>query len=269
MPIVDALLVAGGVPGPNDPLYPLTQGRPKALLELAGRPMIQWVLDALAAAQTVRHVIVIGLNESDLKTGRRAPLTFVPARGGIVDNLVAGAACARAFDPSSTHLLAISSDIPLITPTAVDWVVRTALETDHDAYYTVVPAEAMERHFPGARRSYFRLKEGRFAGGDLHVIGLPVFDGYNPRWRDILEARKNALRVASLVGFDAFVRLALGLASIPWAERRVRERLGLNGRLLICPHAEAGMDVDKPRQYELVKEELEGKSREWQLMTDD
>lgn len=258
MPIVDALLVAGGVPGPNDPLYPLTQGRPKALLEIAGRPMIQWVLDALATAQTVRHVVVIGLNESELKTDRREPLTFLAARGGIVDNLVAGATCARAFDPPPTHLLAISSDIPLITAAAIDGVVRAALETGHDACYTVVPAEAMERRFPGARRSYFRLREGRFAGADLHVIGLPVFDDYNPRWRDILEARKSALRVASLVGFDAFVRLALGLASVPWAEQRVRERLGLNGRLLVCPHAEAGMDVDKPGQYELVKRELEG-----------
>ncbi|MDW8327970.1 MAG: NTP transferase domain-containing protein [Anaerolineales bacterium] len=259
MPIVDALVVAGGVPAPNDPLYPLTRGRPKALLELAGQPMIRWVLDALAAAQTVRHVIVIGLNKSDLGTDRRGPLACLPAQGGIADNLIAGATHMRAFDPPPTHILAISSDIPLITAPTIDWVVRAALETGHDAYYTAVPAEVMERRFPDARRSYFRLKEGRFAGADLHVIGLPVFDGYNPRWRDILEARKSALRVAALVGFDAFVRLALGLASVPWAEQRVRERLGLNGRLLICPHAEAGMDVDKPEQYELVKRELEGR----------
>ena len=37
MPIIDAVVMAGGVPGPDEPLYPLTQGRPKALLPLAGR----------------------------------------------------------------------------------------------------------------------------------------------------------------------------------------------------------------------------------------
>ncbi len=263
-PYVDTLLVAGGVPDPNDPLYPLTRGRPKALLELAGRPMIQWVLDALNAAQTVRNVIVVGLDEADLGADlarRSRPPICLPAQDSLLDNLVAGAERARAVVSPPTHLLAMSSDIPLITPMAVDWVVHTALETDHDAYYTVIPAEAMERRFPGARRSYFRLKEGRFAGGDLHVIGTPVFSSYNPGWRNILEARKNSLRIASLVGFDAFLRLAFGQAGIAWAERRVRERLGLNGRLLICPYAEAGMDVDKPNQYELVKKELEEKSR--------
>jgi GTP:adenosylcobinamide-phosphate guanylyltransferase len=224
--------------------------------------MIYWVLAALAQAQTVRNVIVVGLSAADLEplaANFPKPLSFRPSRGGITDNLVAGAGCARAFDPPPTHLLAISSDIPLITPAAIDWVVSAALETSQDAYYTVVPAAVMEQRFPGARRSYFRLKEGRFTGGDLNVIGLPVFDGYNPGWRNILEARKNPLRIASLVGFDAFVRLALGQASIPWAEQRVRERLGLNGRLLICPHPEAGMDVDKLNQYELVKREMESK----------
>lgn len=261
MPLVDALLAAGGVPGPNDPLYPLTQGRPKALLELAGQPMVQWVLGALAETQTVRNVIVVGLDAADLKAEIPKPLTFIPARGGIIENLVAGAERARDFELPPTHLLAISSDIPLITPAAIDWVVGAALETDHDAYYTVVPAAVMERRFPGARRSYFRLKEGRFTGGDLNVIGLRVFDGYNPGWRNILEARKSPLRIASLVGLAAFVRLALGRAGIAWAEQRVRERLGLHGRLLICPHAEAGMDVDKPNQYALVKKELAGESR--------
>ncbi len=44
---MDAIVIAGGVPTPVEPLYPYTQGKPKALLDLCGKPMIQWVLDAL------------------------------------------------------------------------------------------------------------------------------------------------------------------------------------------------------------------------------
>ena len=33
--------------------------------------------------------------------------------------------------------------------------------------------------------------------------------------------------------------------------------MNINGRGLICPYAEAGMDVDKPAQYELLKHDLE------------
>jgi hypothetical protein len=31
------------------------------------------------------------------------------------------------------------------------------------------------------------------------------------------------------------------------------------GRALVCPYAEAGMDVDKPAQYELLKRDLESR----------
>jgi hypothetical protein len=54
--------------------------------------------------------------------------------------------------------------------------------------------------------------------------------------------------------------MALGRLSIPWGQRRISQRLGVNGRILISPYAEAGMDVDKPHQYDLVKRELESKA---------
>jgi NDP-sugar pyrophosphorylase family protein len=42
---MDAVITAGGVPQPDELLYPYTL-KPKALLEIDGKPMVQWVLDA-------------------------------------------------------------------------------------------------------------------------------------------------------------------------------------------------------------------------------
>jgi hypothetical protein len=53
--------------------------------------------------------------------------------------------------------------------------------------------------------------------------------------------------------------VALGQMTIPEALRRAKTKLGVNGRVLLLPHAEAGMDVDKPRQYDLVKRDLESR----------
>ena len=50
---MDAIVIAGGVPKPEDPLYEYTQGQPKALLDIAGKSMVQWVLDALAEADSI------------------------------------------------------------------------------------------------------------------------------------------------------------------------------------------------------------------------
>ena len=59
---MDAIITAGGIPKPEDPLYPFTQGISKALLEIAGKPMIQWVLDALNEAATIDNIVIVGLD---------------------------------------------------------------------------------------------------------------------------------------------------------------------------------------------------------------
>jgi hypothetical protein len=33
---MDALVTAGGIPAPDEPLYPATQGKSKALMDVAG-----------------------------------------------------------------------------------------------------------------------------------------------------------------------------------------------------------------------------------------
>ncbi|MBI1855402.1 MAG: NTP transferase domain-containing protein [Chloroflexi bacterium] len=58
---MDAVVTAGGIPQPNEPLYEYSKGGSKALIDIAGKPMIQWVLDALSEAKTIERVVVIGL----------------------------------------------------------------------------------------------------------------------------------------------------------------------------------------------------------------
>jgi hypothetical protein len=38
--------------------------------------------------------------------------------------------------------------------------------------------------------------------------------------------------------------------------KRVCERLNIRGRVLFCPFAEVGMDVDKPHQLEIMRADL-------------
>ena len=54
---MDAVITAGGIPEPDDPLYAYTQGKSKALLDIAGKPMVQWVLDAVCASQNIDNIV--------------------------------------------------------------------------------------------------------------------------------------------------------------------------------------------------------------------
>ncbi len=86
---MDAIVTAGGIPQPDEPLYPFTQGGPKAMLDVAGKPMVQWVMDALSGSQYIEHVVLIGLEPTSGVTCSK-PLSFIPNQGSMVDNLIAG-----------------------------------------------------------------------------------------------------------------------------------------------------------------------------------
>jgi CTP:molybdopterin cytidylyltransferase MocA len=257
--IIDAVVTAGGIPKPDEPLYPLTLGKSKALLPIGGKPMTQWVLDALSGAAMVRRVVVVGLapGEGALNSGKE--LSYLPNAGSMIGNVEAGVKHILEQDPGAKRALIVSSDIPCITPAIVDWMVNTCLASDHEIYYGLIAEADMERRFPGSKRRYFALKEGRFCGSDMIVVSTTLVGHYHPAWNEIVGARKNILKQASIVGFDTLLLMLLRQMTIPEAERRAQTKLGINGRVLVSPYAESGMDVDKPRQYDLVRRDLEAR----------
>jgi CTP:molybdopterin cytidylyltransferase MocA len=259
-PSVDAVVTAGGVPRPDQPLYELTQGKPKALLPIGGRPMVQWVVDALNAAETVRRIVVVGLGPSEtVDLSSRKELAFVANQGSLIANTEAGVKQVLANDENAKHVLVVSADIPTLAGAHVDWVTRACQETDHEIYYGLVSEADMEKRFPGSKRSYFKLKEGKFCASDINMFSTALAGHYHPAWHTIVDSRKSILKQASLIGLDTLLIVALGQMTIPEALRRAKSKLGVNGRVLLMPFAEAGMDVDKPRQYELVKHDLESR----------
>src|SRR3972149_4854187 len=83
---MDAIVTAGGIPQVGEPLYEFTQGSPKALLDIAGKPMVQWVLDALSCSETIERVVIISLpEESGLQCTKK--VTYVPNQGGLLPTM--------------------------------------------------------------------------------------------------------------------------------------------------------------------------------------
>jgi GTP:adenosylcobinamide-phosphate guanylyltransferase len=253
---MDAIVTAGGVPQPGEPLYEYTQGRSKALLKIAGKPMIQWVLDALEGSDLVRRVFVVGLTKDSGVIGKKIT-AFLPSQGSMLDNIRSGAIHLLEFDPQANLVLSVSSDIPGITPEMVNWLVETAQQTDHDAYYNIITRQVMEARYPSSRRSYVHLKGMEVCGGDMNVFRARQVLGKDSLWDRIIDARKNALKQAALVGFDTLFLLLIRGLTIERAEKTATNRLGLTARALLCPYAEIGMDVDKPHQLEIMRAELE------------
>ncbi|MCJ7585143.1 MAG: NTP transferase domain-containing protein [Anaerolineales bacterium] len=253
---MDAIVTAGGIPLPEEPLYPATQGHPKALVDIAGKPMIQWVLDALTQSTVVENVILVGLSEkSDVKCGK--PLYFIPNQGKMLDNLRAGAEKVLEINIKARHVLLVSSDIPAISGEMVDWAVNTAMQTDDDIYYNIIQREVMEKRFPSSKRTYTRLKDMEVCGGDMNVgrVGLLTSEDTD-LWEKITNARKSPLKQAGLIGFDTLFLLLFRQLTLEKAAANIMKRLKITGRTIVCPYAEIGMDIDKPHQLEILRADL-------------
>jgi GTP:adenosylcobinamide-phosphate guanylyltransferase len=256
---MDAIVIAGGLPDPEDPLYPVNGGRHKALLDVAGEPMVQWVLEALGGSSAIDRVVVVGLPpESGITCDK--PTAFLPNQEHMLDNIRSGVDEVLRQNPSARLALAVTSDIPAVTSETVDWVVETSRKTDHQLYYFVVERSLMEKRFPGSHRSYVRLKDAEVCGGDLSVVGTDIVADRR-LWERLIAARKSAIKQASFLGWKIFLLLLLGQLTLERAESMVSRRMEIRGRVTVSPYAEIAMDVDKPYQLEILRKDLAARGR--------
>jgi CTP:molybdopterin cytidylyltransferase MocA len=257
----DAVVTAGGTLPKESSLYNPDQGGLKALLPVAGKPMLQWVLDVLSASSVVRNIVVVGL-PPEVALSSQKPLVYIADQGEMLANIIAGARWVLEHDPSQQNALLVSSDIPGIRVEMLEWLAQNANESSMDLYYTVIERQAMERRFPTSNRTYLRLKDREVCGGDIHVFRLQAVLEKDPLWKQIIDQRKNPLRQAALVGFDTLFGIFTRTLTLDQTVANVCRRLHLNARALVSPYAEMGMDVDKPHQFEIMQRELSARVSE-------
>ena len=255
---MDAILTAGGIPLPEDPLYTYTNGDSKALVDVAGKPMIQWVLDALSDAKLVDNVIIIGLSPKSGVTCKK-PLHYVSNQGRMLANIVAGVEKTLEINPKAEYVFVISSDIPGINAGMVDWLIETCMQTKEDIYYGVIPREVMETRYPGSNRTYTKLKDIQLCGADMHIshVSMAIEPEHLEMWEELIGNRKSPLKQAATIGFGTLLKVATRSITLDDLVATVTKRIGITGRPIIWDHAEPGMDVDKPHQLELIREDME------------
>jgi CTP:molybdopterin cytidylyltransferase MocA len=261
---MDAIVTAGGVSLPADPLYQLTGLPKKAIIPLVNRPMITWVVDALWQSGLIDHMVIVGLKPGEVDLGR-AGIDFIDAGDEMIGSILAGVEWLRQTHPAARKILMASSDIPLITPDIVRGFVAECGAQDADGYYTVVEKKVMDARFPGSKRTFVPLKNGRYSGGDLFLFDVAIASKIDLTLISSLTgSRKNYWNQARLLGFGFIARFLLGLMTVHEAAARASKILNVDVKAVETRFAEVGMDLDKPHQYEMIKAVLEQRAAEGQ-----
>src|SRR5512147_3031172 len=232
---MDAIITAGGIPRPEDPLYPYSHGDSKALIDVAGKPMIQWVLDALGDSKSVDNVIVIGLSAKSGLTCKK-PMHFLSNQGRMLGNIVAGVNKALELNKKNKYVLIVSSDIPALKSEMVDWLVDTCMQTQDDLYYGVCPRDVMEARFPNSKRTYTRLKDIELCGADINISHVRMATEHLDMWESLIGTRKSPLRQAGIIGLGTLFRVLTRSIALEELVETVCKRIGIRGRAIQWPH---------------------------------
>ncbi len=257
---MDAIVLAGGIPQPDEPLYEYTKGDPKALTDIAGKPMIQWVLDALSDAKHVDNVIIVGLSPKN-ELACKKPVYYLSNQGRMLANVVTGVNKSLELDKKTKYVLVVSADIPALKSEMVDWLVETAMQTKDDLYYGVCTREVMEARFPGSKRTYTKLKGIELCGADINLTHVRMTTEHLDMWESLIGTRKSPFRQAGIIGLGTLFKVVTRSITLEDLVEKVCKRIGIKGRAIVWPHAEACMDVDKPHQLELMREDLASQQR--------
>lgn len=242
---VHAILLAGQ---PNRGLLKASHPTSyEAEIPIGGRPMAWWVLDALETSPTVTSIGLVG--PESLKRGS---VILAPMQDNLFGNILQGLETAP---KDAESVLFVTSDIPWLTGAVVEAFLDMA-PSGMDVVYPIIPKNVTERRFPATKRTYVRLKEGVFTGGNLFLAKRGAVPRLKERAEVLLQHRKSPLALARDVGPGLLLRLITGHLSIRQAEVRVGGLLGIRGCALVFPYAEAGVDVDKPEDLALAEREL-------------
>lgn len=248
-----AVILAGGKIGPENQLWIESNGLPKSMISVAGKPMIQWVLDAVNKAKSVQQIVIVGLNDiSSLKSAK--PVAHTPDQGGIFENLAAASSLILREVPGTEYFLSISADIPLITDEIIEAVIAENQESGFDVFYNIVEQNVMETAFPGVKRTYMRFHDGRFCGADMHVMSTQSI----PKMIEIgfVQFRKRPFKLISMAGPGTILRMLFYPLSLKNAEKVAYRKAGIRGKANVSKYPEIAMDIDTLQHLEIVRETL-------------
>lgn len=252
-------------------------GGANSLIRLGERLTVEYVVDALQNSRFFDRVIIAGpVAESgtaesgtaesgtdgelppleELRQKYRAQEQITVVGGGVtpVDSFMR----AYALVPlEAEQILLATGDIPLLTTEVAEYFLETCAALEGDLFYPIVPKQVNEEKYPGVERTYIKLREGVFTGGNLFLIKTRIIERCLQEATKLVNLRKSPLALASHVGWGLLWRYLTLQLTLPLVEKEVSRLLGgVKGVGVICPYPEIGIDVDKKSDVILVKKFL-------------
>ena len=250
-----ALLLAGSRPG-GDPFAASLGSIHKALIPVAGEPMVLRPLRTLLASPEVRHVRVVSQVPEPVTAVIPADPRVSIARS---QSTIAGTLSALCADPGTRFpILVTTADHALLTPAMVAEFTASAAECDIAVAF--VESQPLLARFPHAQRTWLRFGNGKYSGANLFALNSPRAALAIKEWRSVEQDRKKGWRVLLQLGLPLFLGAVLRVHDIHQTAANLGRKLGIVIKPVVMSDPLAAIDVDKPADHVLVEEIIAGRA---------
>jgi len=222
----------------------------KGAVPISGKPMVEYVIEALRSAKSIDKILYAGDIEILSSIKMRVDYSISDA-GELFLNFMN----ALEFFKDESQVLIVTSDIPLIKGYMIDEFLSRC---DRSAIfcYSFVRKGDSEKLFPKAHRTYVKLKEGAFTGGNIMLVNPPFILKNREIIQRVISNRKNPFNLAKLIGLAIILRYITGSLDIPTLEAKSSRILGGKTQAVLMEYPEIGFDVDNQTQLKFVEEIL-------------
>jgi GTP:adenosylcobinamide-phosphate guanylyltransferase len=250
-----AVVLAGSRPG-RDAFAEQFGTELKALIPVAGEPMVRRPVRALVQSEGIAKILVLAQAPDQIAAvlPDDARLEMRKSQGTIAETILG------LIEDKSVEwpLLVTTADHALLDPAMVDELCRLAEGADI-AIGVVERANLLQR-LPNTRRTWIKFRGGAYTGANLFALRSPSVAPAIELWRSVEQDRKKAWRIISALGPAVLLAAALRLVSLDEVLGPLGGRLGLSVKAVRLSNPLAGVDVDKAEDHALVEAILEGRA---------
>jgi molybdopterin-guanine dinucleotide biosynthesis protein A len=222
----------------------------RAVIDLCGKPLLQWVLEALKAAHSIGRLCVAG--DVELLKPIAEPHGAQAVAEGVdeVDNLFRGIEAL----PGADWVLMLASDVPMLTPEAVDDLLSNAPDTD--LVFPICEQSITLAQYPDREWTFVKTTDGAFTGG-CGFLFRPQAVLERRAWvQEVFDSRRNPWKLMRIWGLIFGLKALLHRVSLAETESHISQVLGLTGRAYITQHPELCYDLDYAPHIAQVREHM-------------
>jgi GTP:adenosylcobinamide-phosphate guanylyltransferase len=251
--------VLAGRRGPGEPVAAAAGVSHKALVPVAGVPMLLRVVRSLRASRSVGR-IVISIDDPSTVSGI-AELASPEGSSAVELHASLGSPSASVLDcferlGTQAPLLVTTADHPLLTADMVDHFCAAAEASHADVAVAVVEAAVVRARFPEARRTFIPLRGERVTGANLFALRTPKAARAVAFWRRAERHRKQPWRLIAVFGLPALALFALRRLDLEAALGRASTVIGARIEGVRLPFPECAIDVDRLADLALAEQIL-------------